>query len=514
MTRKTKARKLSKSEEVAKVLIYGFVGLWSIILLLIAAVILNDGLGFSSLIISFCFLLLVGAIIVLRNKIWNFIKRHQRVAMVICALAIIVGVLLRLSFVLVGDQFSVKSTLTDTGVHWGGATMLVEDGQLDETIGVYENFFPYLTSYTSLLGMMMKIFGVGYNTVVISNTVFDIIAMIIIFVLFLLWKKDKRAGLLAAAVWAINPLQIIFCSVPMAIVITNTLLLLVILLVYLLYNHDMKRKWLNLIVALICGIVLAIGNVFRPIFAVFLIAIIVTYLVLVLKKNIRIWSCAVGCAVLLMGYFLTGIMLQNIFSSVNPYFVKSDNNVGWSVFVGANYERSGRWSADDSNIFFGEVLESVNGDTAEAQDKILKMGFYRYHDLLLRGRLLDHTINKAAVLFSDVENSIGDFRDDFRVEEKPGAAVPYQIVQNLILIFYLSLVIVVGCFTVWMYRNGIMKYYERNKFILYLLVVFIGLFAVSLLVEVMNRYCLPFVALLIILTVNAVWDMGKRKSVN
>ena len=501
--------KKKPQKNVANFMIYFFFGLWTLVMLLIISVNLNAGFGFSSFIIGFLYVLTVIIVYAYRKKILDFLQRHQKLVILSCVLMIIAGVLLRLGLMFLESRFGIEDALTDTGVHWAGATQLVESGELNEEVGGYEKLFPYLTSYTGVLGLAMKIFGVSYKSVVIINTFYDVLAMVGLFLLFWLWKKNKKAGLIAAAVWAINPLQIIFCSMPMAIVATNTMVILAILLIYLLYKYGNKNLWLGLGLALLCGVSLAVGNIFRPIFVVFLIALIVFELYFVFRKKRRLLYTALECVVAILGYVSISFVWTNIIPSINPYYAKTSNDVGWSFYVGANYEENGKWSSEDSKIFFDEVLPSVGGDVTVAQDEIFSRGGERYFEMMANGRLLNHMFNKSSVLFADVDNSIYDFRYDFHIKDGTKAMLCYRVIQNIILLFYFSLVLVTGYFIYWIYKNKIDKYFDNNRMMLYIIITFVGLFAASMLVEVMNRYSLPFITLLTIIAVNALWDMKK-----
>ena len=312
----SKLRRMCTFENIAIM----FFWLWSILMLLIVAVNLNAGLGFSSFIISLIYLILLILVVKFRKKILIFLKKHQKGTMIICAIMIIGGILLRFGLVLAENNFYVEPILSDTGVHWQGSAQLVETGQLNKDIGEYEGIFPYLTTYTGTLALAMNVFGVGFKAVVLSNTFFDIISMILIFMLFTLWKSNKKAGLMAATIWAINPLQIIFCSLPMAIVVTNTMILLVIFLAYLLFRYGREKLWLGLLLFGLCGINLAIGNAFRPLFTVFMIAIIIFELCLVIRKKVKVVHVALGVVMMLLGFGLTNNVLSNRISSINPYY--------------------------------------------------------------------------------------------------------------------------------------------------------------------------------------------------
>ena len=210
-----------------------------------------------------------------------------------------------------------------------------------------------------------------------------------------------------------------------------------------------------------------------------------------------------------LGYVSISFVWTSVIPNINPYYVKTNNGAGWSFYVGANYEENGKWSLKDNSVFFGEVLPSVDSDVTAAQDEIFSRGGERYFEMMTNGKLVDHMFNKLSVLFADVDNSIYDFRYDFHIKKETKAMICYRVIQNIILLFYFSLVIVTCYFIYWIYKNKIDKYFDNNRMMLYIVITFVGLFAASTLVEVMNRYSLPFITLIVIVAVCALWDMKK-----
>ena len=93
--------------------------------------------------------------------------------MFICAvliILIIIGFLLRFSFILFKNRFFISTHLSDTGVHWYGSNQLVKNGSFNKQIGEYEKLYPYLFSYTGTLALSMSLFGTEYVSVLLLNT--------------------------------------------------------------------------------------------------------------------------------------------------------------------------------------------------------------------------------------------------------------------------------------------------------------------------------------------------------
>ena len=479
-----------------------------IVVLIIAATVLNAGFE-----ISWWFVLAIASLIIwlcikYRKRMMSFACAHKKMMRIIGLLCLVLGIVLRFSFLLLQDRMNIRDLLSDTGVHWYGAQQLVNMGEFDQEIGDYESLFPYLFTYTGSLALSMRIFGNSYFAVVVLNVFFDIVGTIGLYLLFAKWKKSKDVGLFAAAVWALNPLEIVFCGLPLAIVVVNVLFILAMFGMYGICSSLKNMKNLCFY-AVLFGLVLAIGNAYRPFFVIFIIAMVI-YLVLRALKDRSVWMASFLCVLTVSVIMIVGgVLIRSIHSRFNSYYDGRRSQAGWSIYVGANYETHGKWSSDDRDIFFGPILvEEANGDVDVGQSIAMKNAISRYGVIVSRGRLITHFLNKTRVIFGDVRNAIYDVHNVFGVSKMNGI---YNLIQDLNTIFYL---IIFGLFFLSVfvrfkrrdeYNNGS----NDNDYALVLVISFIGFFFAMLLMESMNRYSLPFITLMIVLAVGFVVDEVK-----
>ena len=499
---------MKKNNKLGNCLV-GLVGFSCVIIyLLIVLINLREGLFFWFWPIMFAVATLIFIFIKFGKKIIAYIREHRKTFKIIGIVLIVLGFMLRLMFLCFQGEIYTNSLKSDTGVHWNGAQQIVDEGSLGQDIGEYEAVFPYLTSYTGLLAIAMMIFGKGYFAVVFLNILFDVICCVALFILFSKWKKRKSVGLLAVVIWALNPLEIIFCSLPLAIVVTNTFVIISVLLIYLVFCH--RSSLVKLAgTSMITGIVLACGNFFRPIFIVFLLAILVHWFIISLDEK-QYKGAVLSCGVLIGGYLVTGLLSGPIYSAFNPYYDGEKSEAGWSFYLGANYDTRGEWNIEDRDDFFGDYFEEANNDIHAAHGIAMEKGLERYGALIAEGRIFNHLMNKMTVLFGDVQGSIYDVNYYLHVSKE---GKNYRILQDSVMTFYVLLLLTLGYCIINITRRK--NKYERWKgsFMLFLMILIIGLLSASLLVEVMNRYSLPFITLMIIIALGLVFsdDTQKRK---
>ena len=468
--------------------------LGGIVYFLIILAVLNKGLDFCH--VGILVLFIITLILYFKNskQIINFYHKHTKMMKIIMIILIGFGFLMRFSLLMMQDKLITMEKLSDTGVHWYGAQQIVEDGQFDQEIGDYERLFPYLSSYTGSLAISMSIFGENYSAVLFLNIFFDVIACIAIYYLFCVWKGDNRIALVAATFWGVNPLQIIFCGLPLAIVVVNMCVVLSILSVCLLFKGKEKITK-TFAFSLLSGALFALGNAFRPIFIIFVLATIVCWAMVVLndKKELKVAVCS--CLVLVLSYGIVGLLPSIAHTQFNPYYSGEKARPGWGIYIGANYETSGRWSSNDSNNFFGPILsEQADNDIEEAQSIVMAVAMNRYVNIIGQGKLLQHFFNKTTTLFGDVKNSIYDFSRIFDIKKSNQL---YLIIQDAILVFYYGILMMIFYEIFLILKKKKFKF--KDDTINYLVVLLVGLFMAFLLVESMNRYSLPFVAILLII---------------
>lgn len=454
----------------------------SIIFLLIVFVLeINGGIGAPAcLAVSFAIILAI--VILLFRKKNKQIQISKKVKKVLLIIFVIIAIFARAAPLFIGMNHLCENNLSDTGIHYFGAQELAK-GRLEKRILGYDAMYPYLLPYTVILSVFTSILGIN-TAIVVSNIIFD--AMGCLFV-YLILKKIGASAKTGALLWAINPFSIIMCWLPLNIVCVNMLLAIIVYISICLYLECDYKKKVSL--SLLLGLSVFLGNLFRPIFIVVPIAL--TIIMLISKKvNLKNFFCFVVI-------FISVAVPTQICSYVAKTMANGDDifgsSGGWSFYVGSNYESKGQWTREDSNYFFGTVKKKSQ-TISEAQNTIKKEGMKRYSEMGMI-KIANHIANKMSVMFSDVGDAIHDICYEFGIND---GSFLYIALKSIVGAYFMFLSF---CSLLYIYESQIDKERSSNKDVsLLILLIFMGLCAGFLLVEVMNRYSSVFFVLTIILT--------------
>ena len=460
------------------------------------------------------------SILLLYNKgLWrrlrNFTTNHnRRIIIFSLAVIIILGLLARFAPLLFGWKYSLENDLGDASVHYYAAQQL-SHGALESNILEYERIYPYLYPYSLVLSVFYRIFNNIVLATLFSNTVLDIIGAIFVYLL-IRGISNKRAAVTGFTLYLINPLSIVMCWMTMNVVLVNTILCAVLYLLMTLLKYMRSHKAaVSCILAIITGVLICIGNLFRPVFSVFLVVFLlcvpVAFTVLSQSykqgdhhsRSIRntLALIALPSFALLSSFALSSTVTDK---AVISQLGNNSSQImgGWSFYVGSNYTTSGAWSRDDSLHFFSDVIPSSTS-IDNAQTTIMNEGLARYRQLSPL-QFINHIANKLNVLFGDSGNSIHDLHHVFQVDL---SSWKYRLLQSLVALFFTSMLLASIFFT-WKSIGTDTPAATTGLSIPMLQLALLGLTAGFLLVEVMNRYSSIFYPILIImaaLLMNSKW---------
>lgn len=398
---------------------------------------------------------------------------------------IFVALLLRAIFLFTGYP----ELTHDPASYFNNAESLANAGVLDESGWWGRDYvarFPYIYNYMWLLSIFMRVFGSGIGAVLILNTLFTAIGAVLLYFLFTKALGSRRVGLLAAALWFANPIEIAFGALPLPLVAVNTCLIAALFVAYwLLKSWGQKRFWLY---ALLLGATLGIANIFRPIMTVLLIALAIVLACLLIRRFS--WQRLLGCLGALAVIFTVVTSMQQI--ALGPPekatgYSQLEYGTGWSLLLGSNKESGGTWNSADDQLQ-SQIMDEVGHDLRAHDKRLRDLAIERYKDFAPLD-FVTHWWNKARVLLVDGP------RDSIEFELRNFPASLKRFYSVLFMIYY-------PIFLVALLGFGIDRFIRARTlppFVLLVILTGLGILASHiLLTEAMARYATPLIPLMFI----------------
>ena len=219
----------------------------------------------------------------------------------------------------------------DVGAFWGNG---------------YIARFPHLTIMTLYMSFMIKVFPINN---LIAMKIFNLLfGVLTIFLIYLLAKeifKSKKLGLYAASIAVIFPPLVTYVGV----FCTENIAIPFYLLSTYIFIMAVKKK-VNKYYLILSGIMLSVGNLFRMVATIMLIAFAM-YIIIYTKD--KLLEKIKKLALYLIPYFLVLITvsfsLQSLGVTEFPLWKGSEPKIT-SILKGSNLESWGRWNEEDASI--------------------------------------------------------------------------------------------------------------------------------------------------------------------
>lgn len=355
---------------------------------------------------SFAILCIVGVIIFLKLFASTFLRRlrillvkivnYRYFTLITLSFTTLLAIIVRLYFY---SHFS-YAPVSDPVTFYDAAQKIANSTGL--TGNSYPAFFPYLAAYDNVLGVAMKVIRDPWLATILPNTIFDIAAAFIVYFLTKkLSKPSSKLPILAFAVWLLNPFNIIFSTLSLPIIIVNFFIIATVLLVYLLIKEVLARRIIqSLVCTLLLGVTIGIGNCFRPIFIIALVALFLLFVyTLLTHRNTGKLLLFLGVSFLLIVVIFFGVQKANLtLVAKETGLTPASNASGWSIYIGSNSATNGTWNQADQDRMSQICKDEKSFD--DCHQKLQKVGIERYKSYGIGGSL-NLFIRKLYVFSSD-----------------------------------------------------------------------------------------------------------------
>lgn len=369
----------------------------------------------------------------------------------------------------------------DCGTYYNNALSFALYGNYNNS--KYMAVFPHLNGYVILLGFIMRFITTKYISFISLNLIFEFLGAFIIYKLFSK-RNNKNLGKLASLAWLLNPINIIWCSLCIPIIVFQTLFLLSIYM----FEEVLRRKNNQksfLLFSFLTGIVVGFSNLFRPIMIIYLIAIFLYYIyTLLIAKDKKYFIYLISLILIFVPYI--------VINKVNNYYVEKISNYetssipGWNIYVGST-EDNGMWNSK-AGAEFNKLLNDETTTVEDIHEYFLNKGIENYQK---RGFNNISFFNRKFKALTTNINGLTARR--VRVQIKNVSKNVSKNVDNLVIIWHgLCLIFALA---------SILKYIKsnQNKIILFYSLLTIGITLAFMFLEVSPRYFIPvFVPLLLL----------------
>lgn len=388
--------------------------------------------------------------------------------------------LLNINTELISDFRVIYETAQDllagnTGAFWGTG---------------YLGRFPHLTIMVLYMAFIIKLFP--FNNLIamkVFNLLFGVITIYLIYLLAKEMFNSKKLGLYAASLASFFPPLVtyvgIFCTENIAIpfyLLSTYLFILVV--------KNKKSKYY----LILSGIALSIGNLFRMVATIMLIAFAM-YLIIYTKDKLFDKVRKIGLYLIpyLLVLFIVSTTLQGIGVTEFPLWKGSEPKIT-SVLKGTNIENFGRWNEEDASIVsqYNYDYEKIN----EASKEIILERLTTTNPLKLAGFYIVKFV---------MQWSIGDFEGAYLSKlDMPEDSVKINVSLWLIEVIYAVVMIFVLLGLINRRKNN--KESEIN--LLYLILCGYG--AMYLVTEAQGRYPLIIAWAFIIMAMEGIKFLFKN----
>lgn len=352
------------------------------------------------------------------------------------------------------------------------ATDIAKQGLCAESIqnNVFLGMFPHILGYSGVLGLIFKLFGASLA----AAQWFNIILCSLISVLFyfiIIEHSDRRSAVFGALLWCFMPPTVFYSVLPMTEYLFTFLLLLGIYTFTVSSNRFDGLRYVGS--AAIVGAIFALANAVRPMALIALAAVVVFTLLIYRQKELRL-KAAYICTAIIAYFIISGLWGYTLERAL---LLKPSQkySIGWGLYVGMNKDSNGMWNVEDAK-YLDTLRQKYN-----SPEQIQKALF----DKTIESRFLNSSLSEQTKFFL-TKLTVLNTTDDTIFGWIPSLIY----LRGAFHYYYLALT---SLFLLALIKR------RCNLYTGYILLIYLGLLAGHLMVEVQPRYNFIFIPLYIII---------------
>lgn len=372
------------------------------------------------------------------------------------------------------------------------------------------SLFPHVLGYSKVLSLVYSIFGSSSSAAVCLNILLNLGILILLYVLGKLFY-DAKTGLVAAAIYAFWPSQIIYNALVLTEPFFTFGALLIITGYFLVIRKTEKTSFL-LTAFIVMGVAAGLLKFIRPASLIVLLSILIHYLFIHQGKTeqkgklLTLYGTRLAlCIVLFLSYSLTSSICLNGIDRLTSAKT-ARNSSGFYILVGLSQESEGRWNQQDSSLLDPMIEKGMTSE--EMQQIFTDRGIERLKDMNLLS-FIKLQINKNRHMWGNDSKSVSYVQNSISGTSHVNIA-KHSFWLTPMADGYYFVFLLLSCAALFVAKGKL----SHDSLVLYLFIL--GTVAAHMLVEVHSRYHYTAVPMLCILAAVALtrnqYAFGKKKA--
>ena len=246
---------------------------------------------------------------------------------------------------------------------YNGAIALINN---DNTLFTGVNYiarFPHLSYMIVYMAVIMKLFGQAVLTIKIGNLIFSIITMYLIYKVSLEVFEEENLALVSLGISAIFAPMITYVGV---LATENIAIPFYLASIYFFIKAIKKDMSLGLLA--LSGLLLGIGNLFRMVAVIMVIAYVMYILIFEDKKIISKIKSSIVIVIMFVSVLVSGSFLLKSLGITEVHLWKGKEPAVTNILKGSNIESFGRFNDEDAAI-----PEKYNYDYDKVKDASIEI---------------------------------------------------------------------------------------------------------------------------------------------
>lgn len=250
-------------------------------------------------------------------------------------------------------------------------------------IPIYENYYRIFSNwgmYSLWLRGVAKIFGLGVNIAVISNTLLNVFSSILIYYICLSIKSNRNysTAILAALLYGLYPANFFYVTLLSPEHVFIFTMLVGLLCLQCAYNIPLKLP-IRIFLISISAVIISFSGFMKAIDKIVVISLGITLLLMLLSStHMRREAKAWFQNVVKLGLLYGMVFLSVYISSTYAFYEVLDYYVGYQVnrnpslhymYLGLNSRTQGAWSPEEGGNY-GRICEEVNYDFQKVNQQV------------------------------------------------------------------------------------------------------------------------------------------------